>query len=91
MWVDAWPLATDKPARNLYEGDGVSGGIGRYCIARHGISSPRGAPRKMAPGDPLPGAVGMALMDGHVETVKLDKLWDLYWHRNYVPPATRPK
>ena len=36
MWLDAWPLATDKPARNLYEGDGVAGGIGRYCIARHG-------------------------------------------------------
>ena len=91
MWVDAWPLATDKPARNLYEGDGVAGGIGRYCIARHGNSSGRAAPRKVDPGAPLPGAVGLSCMDGHVETAKLDKLWDFYWHRNYVPPATRPK
>ncbi len=29
MWVDAWPEANDLPARNLYEGDGVAGGIGR--------------------------------------------------------------
>jgi prepilin-type N-terminal cleavage/methylation domain-containing protein/prepilin-type processing-associated H-X9-DG protein len=91
MWVDAWPLATDRPARNLYEGDGVSGGIGRYCIARHGISSPRAAPRKLSPGDALPGTVNMAFLDGHVETVKLDKLWDLRWHVGYVAPAVRPK
>ena len=26
MWVDAWPTATDKPARNLYTGDGPAGG-----------------------------------------------------------------
>jgi prepilin-type N-terminal cleavage/methylation domain-containing protein len=91
MWVDAWPLATDRPARNLYEGDGVGGGIGRYCIARHGVSSARAAPRKLAAGAPLPGAVNMACMDGHVETVKLDKLWELRWHAGYVPPAARPK
>jgi hypothetical protein len=30
-------------------------------------------------------------MDGHVDLVSLEKLWDLYWHRNYVPPATRPQ
>jgi prepilin-type N-terminal cleavage/methylation domain-containing protein len=49
MWVDAWPLATDRPARNLYEGDGVSGGIGRYCIARHGISNPAGCSPQTVP------------------------------------------
>ncbi len=91
MWVDAWPEATDKPARNLYEGDGVAGGIGRYCIARHAGRGAKAAPRKVDPGAPLPGAVNMACMDGHVETLKLDKLWDLYWHNGYVPPATRPK
>jgi hypothetical protein len=35
--------------------------------------------------------VNMACMDGHVETVKLDRLWQLIWHKVYVPPATRPK
>jgi prepilin-type N-terminal cleavage/methylation domain-containing protein len=91
MWVDAWPEAKDLPARNLYEGDGPAGGMGRYCIARHAFSSPRAAPKKLAPGAPLPGSVNMACMDGHVELVRLEKLWDLYWHKGYVPPATRPK
>jgi prepilin-type N-terminal cleavage/methylation domain-containing protein len=91
MWVDAWPLATDIPARNLYEGDGPAGGMGRYCIARHATRSPKAAPRKMTPGTPLPGAVNMACMDGHVELQKLDKLWDFHWHKGYVPPTTRPK
>ncbi|MBI2925527.1 MAG: type II secretion system protein [Verrucomicrobia bacterium] len=91
MWVDAWPNATDLPARNLYEGDGVAGGIGRYCIARHAIRSAKSAPKRMAPGERLPGAVNMACMDGHVETAKLDKLWDFYWHKDYVPPPTRPR
>ena len=91
MWVDAWPEASDIPARNLYEGDGVAGGIGRYCIARHGGSSAASAPRKMQPGDRLPGSVNMSCMDGHVEYVKLDRLWQLYWHKDYVPPANRPK
>lgn len=91
MWVDAWPEANDLPARNLYEGDGPAGGIGRYCIARHAGRGPKAAPRKMPPGAPLPGAINLSFIDGHVETVKLDKLWDFYWHNGYVPPATRPK
>ena len=91
MWVDAWPDPTDLPARNLYEGDGPAGGMGRYCIARHSIASPRAAPKSMKPGELLPGAVNMSCMDGHVETVKLDRLWQFYWHKTYVPPGTRPR
>ena len=91
MWVDAWPEARNTPARNLYEGDGVSGGIGRYCIARHAITSARSAPRRVTAGERLPGAVNLVYMDGHAATVKLDQLWDQFWHRDYVPPATRPR
>lgn len=91
MWVDAWPEPADLPARNLYEGDDPGGGMGRYCIARHGVTSPRAVPRRMPPGERMPGAVNLALMDGHVETVKLDQLWSFYWHRQYTPPATRPR
>jgi prepilin-type N-terminal cleavage/methylation domain-containing protein len=89
MWVDAWPEATDLPARNLYEGDGPAGGLGRYCIARHG-SSPAAAPRKVAAGSPLPGAVMLGMTDGHVEQVRLERLWFYYWHVDYVLPAKRP-
>ena len=38
----------------------------------------------------LPGAINAAFFDGHVELVKLDDLWQLYWHKNYQPPAKRP-
>jgi prepilin-type N-terminal cleavage/methylation domain-containing protein len=91
MWVDAWPTATDTPARNLYTGDGPAGGIGRYDIARHGGLSSKSAPKNIPAGQKLPGAINVACADGHVELAKLDKLWDFYWHKNYVPPATRPK
>jgi prepilin-type N-terminal cleavage/methylation domain-containing protein len=91
MWVDAWPYATDKPARNLYLGDGPAGGISRYTIGRHGSTSPRTAPRNLPPGQPLPGSINVACSDGHVELARLEKLWGFYWHKDYVPPATRPK
>jgi prepilin-type N-terminal cleavage/methylation domain-containing protein len=91
MWVDAWPVASNPPARNLYEGDGVQGGIGRFCIARHAGRGASAAPRKVAQGEPLVGAVNLVCLDGHVELAKLDKLWGFYWHKDYAPPAQRPK
>jgi hypothetical protein len=91
IWVDAWPLATDPPARNLYEGWGYPPeGMGRYCIARHG-SRPAAVPRKLVSGDKLVGGIVVSLADGHAELVLLERLWDLYWHKNYNPPAQRPK
>jgi prepilin-type processing-associated H-X9-DG protein len=38
----------------------------------------------------MPGMVDVSFTDGHVEKVKLDNLWQLYWHVGYVPPAKRP-
>jgi hypothetical protein len=34
--------------------------------------------------------VNVAFFDGHGELVKLDRLWQLYWHVDYQPPAKRP-
>jgi prepilin-type N-terminal cleavage/methylation domain-containing protein len=96
IWVDLWPLATDKPAIDLYAGSpnaggaGSIGGMSRATVARHGGRGPGSAPRRVTAGQALPGAVVMGLTDGHVETVKLEKLWDFYWHKDYVPPAKRP-
>ena len=90
MWVDAWPLATDKPARNLYEGDGPAGGISRYTIARHGNATAPSAPRNWPPGVRLPGAINLVLADGHVELAPLEVLWKFEWHLNYARPAKRP-
>ena len=90
MWIDGWPQATDPAPRNLYEGWGYPpGGMGRYGLARHGsVGSP---PRNVPAGTRLPGAINISFMDGHAGAWKLESLWNLYWHKNYQPPATRPK
>jgi prepilin-type N-terminal cleavage/methylation domain-containing protein/prepilin-type processing-associated H-X9-DG protein len=59
------------------------------AIPRHG-SRPRNLPKVFPIGQRLPGAVNVSFYDGHVEQVKLDNLWQLYWHRGYVPPDKRP-
>jgi prepilin-type N-terminal cleavage/methylation domain-containing protein len=94
IWVDLWPYATDTPARNLYAGQqsipSNEGPIGRCTIARHGGRPASAAPRNVPAGQKLPGAIDVGCADGHVELVKLEKLWNLYWHRDYQPPDTRP-
>jgi prepilin-type N-terminal cleavage/methylation domain-containing protein/prepilin-type processing-associated H-X9-DG protein len=89
-WADGWPQATDTPARNLLTGDENSSSmIARFCIARHG--SMKSPPTLVRAGNVLPGAVHMVFADGHVEGVKLEDLWRIYWHRDYVPPSPRPR
>jgi prepilin-type processing-associated H-X9-DG protein len=39
----------------------------------------------------LPGAINMGMADGHTELVKLENLWDFYWHRDWLPPVVRPR
>ena len=92
-WVDVWPEETDTPYRNLYEGQPLSvllNQMGRCIIARHGSRSASRAPRDVAPGEKMPGAINMGLADGHTELVKLEDLWKYYWHLDWQPPATRP-
>jgi prepilin-type N-terminal cleavage/methylation domain-containing protein len=85
------PLELDRPASNLATG-GVPGpacGMAGFTIPRHGAR-----PGRLSTNHPenvkLPGAINVSLYDGHVETVKLERLWSLYWHKNYMPPARRP-
>jgi prepilin-type N-terminal cleavage/methylation domain-containing protein/prepilin-type processing-associated H-X9-DG protein len=87
---DSGPRATDFPARDLVIGN-LPGlyGMGAFTIPRHG-SRPRSVPRNFNAREKLPGAINVAFYDGHVEQVKLEKLWSLYWHKNYVPPFRRP-
>jgi len=98
------PRATDLPAVNLVSGGlnyGEIGGIGietgtfpsqgmnSFTIPRHG-SRPSIISTNHPPNTALPGAINVSFYDGHVETVKLERLWSLYWHKNYVPPLKRP-
>jgi prepilin-type N-terminal cleavage/methylation domain-containing protein len=90
IWVDAWPLATDRPARSLFDGDKFTeGGLSRIAIPRHAASL-SAAVRNFNPKDTLPGAVDVGFADNHVESVRLERLWELLWHTEWVPPAKRP-
>ena len=88
-WADSWPLATDAPPRDVGTG-GNSAMMQRFCIARHG-STPGGKSIKVPVGAVMPGSVHMVFTDGHVESVKLEQLWSLAWHRDYIEPAKRPR
>jgi len=91
------PRATDLPAANLATGDTSKEvgniifhqGMARFTIPRHG-SRPARISTNHPPDQPLPGAVNAVFYDGHAETVKLDHLWQLSWHRDYNAPAKRP-
>jgi prepilin-type N-terminal cleavage/methylation domain-containing protein len=87
------PLATDPPPTNFFKGSvGYWIDIGMmYVVAtpRHG-SRPAPMPATWPRDRPLPGASDVTFLDGHAEPVKLDRLWQLYWHNGYVAPLKRP-
>jgi prepilin-type N-terminal cleavage/methylation domain-containing protein len=89
IWADSWPLATDAPARDVATGAN-SAMMQRFCIARHGSSTPRKS-MNISPGTPLPGSIDVVFTDGHVEAVKIEQLWSLSWHRGYKAPDKRPR
>ena len=91
MWVDLWPLESDPPSDDLYDGNYPSDGIGRSTIERHGIANPANAPRYFDTTQRLPGSINIGMADGHVELTKLENLWQCYWHLDWVPPAKRPQ
>jgi prepilin-type N-terminal cleavage/methylation domain-containing protein/prepilin-type processing-associated H-X9-DG protein len=65
---------------------------GEMCfvtIPRHG-NRPTPVPTSWPSNKPLPGAVNISFFDCHVERVKLDNLWQLYWHANWREVPKRP-
>jgi len=88
------PIATDLPAFDLVFGLGKvnsSNGLAMcsFNIPRHG-SRPKTVPRDWPQNKRLPGAINVEFVDGHGEQVKLDRLWEFYWHVGYQVPARRP-
>jgi len=80
IWIDTWPVEQNQIGPNFYTGSqdgtggpGGSGGIGRMMINRHGGIAPGQAARNLAtsPGKPFPGAINVAIFDGHVQTMSL--------------------
>jgi prepilin-type N-terminal cleavage/methylation domain-containing protein/prepilin-type processing-associated H-X9-DG protein len=89
VWINLTPTETDPPPNNLYDPSSATGGadgMARACIARHG-SQPPGAVTRRNTGTPLAGTINVGFVDGHADNVKLERLWQLYWHLNWVPPS----
>ena len=92
-----WPLATDGPPPNLVygvqptpgQGCVTSGSMNMIAVPRHG-RRPSPVPQGWPLHQRLPGAINVGFFDSHVEQVPLERLWSLYWHKDYVPPAKRP-
>lgn len=94
VWVDAWPMANDLPANNLYTGRSYwerTNEMGRLTISRHGRAIPGKAQRNLGPSETLRGSINIGMADGHAELVELEKLWQLQWHRGWQAPAQRPE
>lgn len=84
-WI--WGQANDRPPTDL---SWTQWDVTHYaCVPRHG-SRPNRLPKINKPSNRLPGANNLMFYDGHAEAVPLEGLWDLYWHRGYVPPVKRP-
>jgi prepilin-type processing-associated H-X9-DG protein len=88
-WTDEYTF----PPLNLYAGlDSSSQGSPYWypvAIPRHG-GRPEPVPTNWPRTRPLPGAINVGFYDGHCELVKLEQLWQMYWHKDYTPPAKRP-
>jgi len=86
------PRATDPPASDLASGHNPASppnSMAGFTIPRHG-SRPSKASRAHPPNQKLPGSVNVGFYDGHVSTTPLENLWQLHWHKGYIPPARRP-
>jgi hypothetical protein len=87
------PQLGDLPPSNLFTGLGVpwtsSGGMHFFTVPRHG-KRPNPVPTAWLATQPMPDAVNVALFDRHGQAVKLDELWQLYWHVDYKAQMNRP-
>ena len=60
-----------------------------FTIPRHAAGR-EAASTQFDPKNDLPGGINMAFADNHVELVRLERLWNLTWHRSWAAPAKRP-
>ncbi len=85
-WVDFAMRPEHTFGRDLYSGWWDSPGpigLGAITIGRHGGKGASAAPRSITvtSGTLLPWRSNVGFVDGHVESVKLNNLKTLYWHK----------
>ncbi len=86
IWVDGGVSFADSFPSDLYNGedDATAGGLGRICIARHGVThAPRNVFNPNGNPNALPGRIVIALADGHAEISKLGNLKNYYWNATW--------
>ena len=86
IWADFWPGNIQGPAKNMTTGD-ANYGMGRITIGRH-MSG--GVPSALTSTAAMPGSLNMAFVDGHVEGLRMTKLWELNWSATYKAPNSLP-
>jgi len=86
IWPDAWPVETDLPGPDLVFPPRGWPGMQRLAIPRHGSAPGDSSLTAFNLRNNLPGAINMTFYDGHGEAVKLEKLWTLQWHANWINP-----
>ena len=85
--TDGGPFNLTSPIDAMRKGAPPSAS---YMVPRHG-NNPHPAPSSWPADKPLPGAINVSFFDGHSQLVRLENLWQLYWHKEYVPPPKRPE
>ena len=96
VFFDAYPRADERLPSSLDLNAGYfSVGLltpkvaSENSISRHGKRL-RPLPKAWPASQPPPGGINVSFFDGHTEPVPLERLWQLFWHKDYEPPAKRP-
>jgi prepilin-type N-terminal cleavage/methylation domain-containing protein/prepilin-type processing-associated H-X9-DG protein len=92
VYQDTWPVDGRRRLRDLFHGrDEIGANSVALVMELNVIAIPRhAAPLSAAVTNfdakkELPGAVNVTFADNHVESVKLERLWWLYWHKEWIP------
>jgi prepilin-type N-terminal cleavage/methylation domain-containing protein/prepilin-type processing-associated H-X9-DG protein len=88
VWSEVFPAEINEPSTNLFTGEGLVEGLGWVAVPRHAAPL-SAATTQFILTNKLPGAVNVAFADGHVESVPLEKLWTLKWHKSWRRSGTR--
>jgi len=83
IWPDTWPMMDSLLANgsDLAIGD-TTRALGRLAISRHPLK-----PGKAVANQRIPGAIDMALADGHAAKFPLQDIKNVVWHNGYRPIA----